>query len=496
MNMRYRAVIFAAGIITLSFVMLSHGSPRSAACSSNEADFIMGNKYAKELVHDKAIEMFSKFIEANRDIQQSDQACRETAVLNLASAYYNRGNSHLFRLDTENAVADFTSAIALQQNMPQYYYYRALSLAKDRKAPPALRREKQMNDLAMATKLDPSYGLKGIFMLGHDLVTYRTVPEYPEEVDDVRVILDAGMNANQADAEGRTALMFSAAWGHAGVIKLLLARGADAGMTDKRGVSALVIAVAEDKEPAVILLEPFAKSERDYYTLAAYYLSRNNAGKALININAAVKINADNPDSRLLQGNIYMYLKDYDSAISTYQKTLLLSPGHKNALYKLSLCYSAKAAESAPEDYMMAANRATAHLKAGELENSIEMFGKALDILSKEMEREKNSRIYQSASWYSLFLTKFAEAERLAKEGLGADGKAYSLSSNLGHAYLLQGKNNEAMTEYRKYLEQDRSKSVALFIKALKDDMALLKLRYPEKRGLFEWAEGQLYLRN
>jgi tetratricopeptide (TPR) repeat protein len=124
------------------------------------------------------------------------------------------------------------------------------------------------------------------------------------------------------------------------------------------------------------------------------------------------------------------------------------------------------------------------------------MFNKALDILLKEMEKEKNLDRYQSASWYSLFVSRFGDSERYAKEGLEMNSQAYSLRSNLGHAYLILGKKSEALIEYRKYLEQDRTKSVAALIRSLNEDITLLKMRYPEKKELFDWAAAQLYLKN
>jgi tetratricopeptide (TPR) repeat protein len=493
--MRHLAKFIIEIVLSLSVLIIFQSVSQAVVCSKNEADFNLGNKYAKELAHDKAIEMFTKFIDSNRD-SQTAPSCREVSVMNLASAYYNRGNSYLFKLDTDDAVADFTEAIKLQQNIPNYYYYRALAYAKSLKSAPEMRKERQMADLSSATKLDPNFGLKSIFMLGHDLITYKVIPEYPGEAEDVKKILDAGMDINIADTEGKTALMYAAAWGHESVVKLLLSRGADAAITDKRGTNALPFAVAEGKDNVVVLLEPLAKSEKDYYALALYYLNKKNSGKAAVYIDRAIRINADNPDTRLVQGNIFMAMKDYDSAIAAYQKTLALAPDNKIALHRLSLCYSSKAAAGGSENYSVIANKAAAHLKNGETEAAVEMFSRALEILLKEMEKEKNLDRYQSASWYSLFVSKFSDSERYAKEGLEMNSQAYNLRSNLGHACLLLGKKNEALIEYRKFLEQDRTRSVAALVRSLNEDITLLKLRYPEKKELFEWASSQLYMKN
>ena len=55
----------------------------------------------------------------------------------------------------------------------------------------------------------------------------------------VQALLDHGVDVNQRYANDATALMWAAAYGHVETVKLLLARGADAGATDNRGKTAL-----------------------------------------------------------------------------------------------------------------------------------------------------------------------------------------------------------------------------------------------------------------
>ena len=494
MMMKQMADYFVALIFSLAVLFVSPANSFSETCSKDETHFSLGNKYAKEQSYDKAIEMFSRFIEANRDLQPA-AGCRETALTNLASAYYNRGNSWLFKSESEKAVTDLTEAIKLRANIPDYYFYRALAYARSSAPAVGELNEQQLADLCMATKLNPVFGLSAVLMLGRDPRTYRNIPEYTGEAAAVKRILDAGMDINMADVEGRTALMYASSWGHAGVVKMLLSRGADAGVTDRQGATALYHAVSDGKDNIIKLLAPAAKSERDNFALALNYLNNNDLANAALYVYRAVRLNADNPDTRVLQGNIFMAMKDYDSAITAYQKALALAPNHKIALLRLSLCYSSKAAEITPENYSLLANKAAAHLKVGETGLAAEMFGKALDILTIEMEKEKSAGRYLSASWYALFVPRLGEAEKYAMQGIGMNGNAYSLRKNLGHAFLLQGKKNEALTEYRKYLEQDRTRSIAAFISELKEDVSLLRLRYPEKKDLFNWMEGQLYLK-
>jgi ankyrin repeat protein len=69
----------------------------------------------------------------------------------------------------------------------------------------------------------------------------------------VPAFLAAGMNPNDKDAEGRTALMSAAAGGHADVVTLLLEKGATVNVTSARGLTPLAAAIFND-QPGVIAL--------------------------------------------------------------------------------------------------------------------------------------------------------------------------------------------------------------------------------------------------
>ena len=64
-------------------------------------------------------------------------------------------------------------------------------------------------------------------------------------------LLDAGVDPNQRDAEGATALMWAAAYGKHDNVKLLLERGAEVNARDARGKSALAIATEQKQDEAV-----------------------------------------------------------------------------------------------------------------------------------------------------------------------------------------------------------------------------------------------------
>ena len=57
------------------------------------------------------------------------------------------------------------------------------------------------------------------------------------------MLLASGESPRAAYHNDLTALMWAAAYGHTGTVKLLLGRGADAGARDNRGKTALAMAV-------------------------------------------------------------------------------------------------------------------------------------------------------------------------------------------------------------------------------------------------------------
>jgi ankyrin repeat protein len=62
------------------------------------------------------------------------------------------------------------------------------------------------------------------------------------EQDRLHALLDSGCDVEQADPDGRTALMMGAQFGHAGIVSELLARGAVVDRTDGEGNTALLLA--------------------------------------------------------------------------------------------------------------------------------------------------------------------------------------------------------------------------------------------------------------
>ena len=194
--------------------------------------------------------------------------------------------------------------------------------------------------------------------------------------------------------------------------------------------------------------------------------------------------------------------KDAEKAIEAFRKAVEKDPKRAKAWAYLALCYKEKgdyahaleginrALAISPENIEYMQVQAASYLLHGDTKNAKNSYERLLSQLKIDIEKEKSAAKYSKASWYALMAAHFADAERYANDGLALDAKASELHAYIGHAYLLQNSKREALSIYKKYMEQDAEQ--AALRNKLNDDFSLLKKRYPEKASEIEWAENKL----
>ncbi|MBE6463683.1 MAG: ankyrin repeat domain-containing protein [Alphaproteobacteria bacterium] len=74
------------------------------------------------------------------------------------------------------------------------------------------------------------------------------------DINEVKELIDMGVDVNQKDNSGRTALMEASYWGYKEVVELLIQNGADVNQKDEKGKTALVKASGEGYKEIVELL--------------------------------------------------------------------------------------------------------------------------------------------------------------------------------------------------------------------------------------------------
>lgn len=111
---------------------------------------------------------------------------------------------------------------------------------------------------------------------------------------------------------------------------------------------------------------------------------------------------------------------------------------------------------------------------------------RALDWYESAVQSDRSPVTLGNTSYFRLLAGRFDKAEEAAREGLGMDGQQEWIRTNLAHALLLQGRRNEAMSEYGKCKIGHE--------KALKNDFEILKALFPEKARLIAAAAKEMGL--
>lgn len=217
----------------------------------------------------------------------------------LAAGYIARGNAMYHNKDYDQAISDYNTAIALDENDSYYYYNRGLVLLIQKK------HDKAIEDFNMAILLDNS-NASAYISRGN---AWEAKNELEKAFEDYNksVLIDKNNPLGYLN-RGK-------AWN-----------------TQKKYEKAI-----SDFNKAIRLDQ---KNPLFYYNRGKSYFYRNQFERAIQDFNRALAIDKSSANSYLARGNSFYNQNKFDKAIEDYNKSIELSEGSANPFYNRALVYS------------------------------------------------------------------------------------------------------------------------------------------------------------
>ena len=333
---------------------------------------------------------------------QLDQAIAEfsKALANnpkFAEPYINRGLAYGRKGQYDLAIADFHKFIELEHRDPEAYYNRGLAYAKKGQYDQALA------DFNQALKLSPGDG-QAFYLRG--FVHYKQG------------------QADQARADLQTVLKLNP-----GYVKEVQSRGA--GEMDTYGE-----VLQGKRQPAEAQAgEPAAKKAEVSHKQQALALARKGQyGGAITEFGKALEANPKDAEAYNSRGSTYTLEGRYDQALADFKKALELNPKYAKAYYNRALAYYYKgeyaqaladlnkALELNPKDAEAYNNRGLAYDQQGQYDRAVSDFDRALTLnpkladayLNKAAACEKAGRKEEAREAYEAFI-RYAPPEAAAQ---------------------------------------------------------------------------------
>jgi tetratricopeptide (TPR) repeat protein len=246
----------------------------------------------------------------------------------------------------------------------------------------------------------------------------------------------------------------------------------------------------------------YEKYPQAYYSRGLSYYDIGKYEAAINDFSKAIEYDSNFYVAYCFRAVVYTKIGDTTKAISDYTKAIEISPKTAHAYFFRSLAYVElkdydnalkdleKVDEISPRNYESKFSQAKIFLLQG-LEGKAERrYKDAYNLTTLILNSEQSAGHYLDAAWYGLFVPCFKDVERNSLEGLAKYPTFIGLHSNLGHAYLLQGKKEEALREYKTFIENYKPNPKEV----LKEDLSLLKLRYPQKVAIIDEIQQTLGL--
>jgi len=369
-----------------------------------EAYINRGIAYAKLNKHEQAIEDFSKAIALNP---------------NLAEAYSNRGLTYAELNKHERAIEDYDRAIALNTNFAEAYNNRGNAYAELNKY------ERAIEDYDRAIELKPA--LAGAY--NNRGFAYAKLNKHERAIEDYDRAIK--LNPDFAEAYYNRGVAYAELNKHEQAIK--------------------------DYGKAIELNPNDAEA---YINRGLAYAKLNKHEQALEDFSKAIDLNPNFAEAYSNRGLAYAELNKYERAIEDYGKAIALNPDYAATYYNRGLAYAelneheraikdyGKAIELNPNYAEAYINRGVAYAELNKYERAIEDFSKAIKLDPNYAEAYNNR---------GLVYAKLNKYERAIKDY----GKAINLNPNYAEAYYNRGATYAELNKYEQAIE-DYGKAIAL----------------------------------
>jgi type IV pilus assembly protein PilF len=202
-----------------------------------------------------------------------------------------------------------------------------------------------------------------------------------------------------------------------------------------------------------------------HYDLGLAYFDAGNYRRAIPELAKAVELNPADPEYRTALGMAFMFNRNLDQAIKTFEEAIAADARFTEAKNNLATAYLLKGdLEKArvllgdvlndpfyPTPHFAYFNLAKIYERQGKVEKAIEEYQRALDIQRDYVEARNNlGSLYLQLGKTDLAIAEFTEATRLAP-------RVPIYHRNLGLAYYQAGKRPEARRAFEKVLELEPS---------------------------------------
>ena len=213
-------------------------------------------------------------------------------------AYYNRGIVYMNEKKYDQALYDYSKAIALNPNYPEPYYNRGIVFMNEK------RYDQALDDFSKAIKFNPKF-IQAYINRG---IVFMKEGKYLQAINDCNKAIE--LNPNNAEAYYNRGSVF---------------------MNSKKYDQAL-----DDFSKAIAQNSNYVEA---FINRGVVLMNENKYDQALDDFNNAIALNPNFIEAFINRGSVFMNSKKYDQALDDFSKAIKLNPNNPEAYYNRGVIF-------------------------------------------------------------------------------------------------------------------------------------------------------------